>query len=137
MINISLKCPLGLTRIKVPCRTTDCKHLQCFDGVNFLNIFKQSSKWKCPICNASGIICELVADEYFNNILNSPLLPSTDTEVVVNADGSWRPSSSEKIIVSDEIIDLTFGNGFRDLIIDLTFSNGFIDLALDGFIYST
>ena len=35
---ISLLDPLSQTRITYPCRSTQCAHLACFDGVFFLKV---------------------------------------------------------------------------------------------------
>ncbi len=47
---ISLKCPLGFTRIRDPCRGASCRHLQCFDLNNFLSLAERFSRWECPVC---------------------------------------------------------------------------------------
>jgi hypothetical protein len=55
---ISLHDPVGLQRIKLPCRAFDCDHLQCFDFNVFISMNKDSwdyhnkcTVFKCSICN--------------------------------------------------------------------------------------
>ena len=48
---MSLKCPLSTLRIDLPCRSTVCLHVQCFDATSFLQLQQQAPTWTCPICN--------------------------------------------------------------------------------------
>ena len=49
--SVSLKCPLGLMRIREPCRGACCRHLQCFDLATFLTFAESTSRWECPVCD--------------------------------------------------------------------------------------
>ncbi|KAG0263970.1 SUMO ligase siz1 [Mortierella polycephala] len=91
---LSLKCPLGFQRITVPCRSSYCQHLQCFDGYTFFNLNEQTPTWTCPVCSRTMLSWEeIVVDGYFKDILNST--PSSLESITVQADGSWvLPSSS-------------------------------------------
>ncbi|KAI9300544.1 PINIT domain-containing protein [Cunninghamella echinulata] len=67
---ISVKCPLGFTRIQTPARFKSCQHLQCFDATTFLLMNEQTPTWACPVCNRQMESWEgLCIDEYFTNIL--------------------------------------------------------------------
>ncbi|KAI8320629.1 zf-MIZ-domain-containing protein, partial [Martensiomyces pterosporus] len=67
---VSLKCPLGLSRINTPMRSRFCQHSQCFDGETFLQLNQQTPSWKCPICSISVKSWrELIVDGYFEAIL--------------------------------------------------------------------
>ena len=35
---VSLACPLGKMRMKIPCRASTCDHLQCFDASLYLQV---------------------------------------------------------------------------------------------------
>jgi hypothetical protein len=37
-LKVSLLCPLGKMRMKIPCRANTCSHLQCFDASTFLQV---------------------------------------------------------------------------------------------------
>lgn len=50
-MKVSLKCPLGLTRILTPVKGRKCQHVQCFDLDTFLQYARGSSKFECPVCN--------------------------------------------------------------------------------------
>lgn len=48
---LSLKCPLSFARMKYPCKSVYCEHLQCFDALAFLQLQEQASTWSCPVCS--------------------------------------------------------------------------------------
>ncbi|KAG0287832.1 SUMO ligase siz1, partial [Dissophora globulifera] len=76
---LSLKCPLGFQRITVPCRSSYCQHLQCFDAFTFFNLNEQTPTWT-----------------YFKDILSTT--PKSLENITVQADGSWElPSSSSSL----------------------------------------
>ena len=47
---INVRCPITLSRLKMPARGDKCTHLQCFEVENFLWINTICKKWVCPIC---------------------------------------------------------------------------------------
>lgn len=61
--NISLKCPLSYMRLKTPCRSISCSHVQCFDATSYLQLQEQGPQWVCPICNKSATYDQLAIDE--------------------------------------------------------------------------
>ncbi|KAF9436126.1 SUMO ligase siz1 [Entomortierella beljakovae] len=90
---LSLKCPLGFQRIKIPCRSSYCQHLQCFDAITFFDLNEQTPTWTCPVC--SRIMHsweEIVIDGYFKDLLKST--PSSLESITVQADGSWELPSA-------------------------------------------
>ncbi|KAL1917427.1 uncharacterized protein VTP21DRAFT_3820 [Calcarisporiella thermophila] len=92
---LSLKCPLGHTPIKIPLKSSHCRHLQCFDGYNYLSMNEHVPTWKCPVCNSNVYIGDLVYDGYFADIIHN--VPDGTEGVIVEADGHWRlekPDSS-------------------------------------------
>lgn len=60
---LSLKCPLSTLRIDLPCRSTACRHNQCFDATSYLQLQEQGPTWLCPICNNSAPFDSLAVDE--------------------------------------------------------------------------
>ncbi|KAF9955343.1 SUMO ligase siz1 [Modicella reniformis] len=90
---LSLKCPLGFQRIKIPCRSSYCQHLQCFDAFTFFNLNEQTPTWTCPVCNRSMHSWEeIVVDGYFKDILSST--PYNLESITVQADGTWELPSA-------------------------------------------
>ncbi|KAF9349759.1 SUMO ligase siz1 [Mortierella sp. NVP85] len=91
---LSLKCPLGFQRIKIPIRSSYCHHLQCFDAFTFFNLNEQTPTWTCPVCSrVMHSWEEIVVDGYFKDILSNT--PSSLESITVQADGSWElPSAS-------------------------------------------
>ncbi|CAG5100957.1 Similar to Pias3: E3 SUMO-protein ligase PIAS3 (Rattus norvegicus) [Cotesia congregata] len=125
---VSLVCPLGMMRMKTPCRGSQCVHLQCFDLLMFLQMNEHKSAWNCPICNKPTPFEDIVIDGYFDDILkSSKLKPETD-EVKISRDGSWdnfvsREKSREnkrKEKSREEVIDVESDDSFDDVsLIDL------------------
>ena len=46
---VSLACPLGKNRMRIPTRASTCDHLQCFDGQTYLMMNEKKPKWNCPV----------------------------------------------------------------------------------------
>jgi len=83
----SLLCSYTRTRIKVPVRSTECTHLQCFDLLNFLAMNERNPKWKCPDCNKDAHYSKLRIDEYFCGLVKEIDLSITVIDLL--SDGSW------------------------------------------------
>ncbi|XP_022208723.1 E3 SUMO-protein ligase PIAS1-like [Drosophila obscura] len=86
---VSLKCPAGKVKIRVPCRASTCSHFLCFDAGAYLAMNKREAKWICPVCHKQALYEDLVIDGYFHHILNSGLLEEYDEEIQVHEDGAW------------------------------------------------
>ncbi|XP_070503287.1 E3 SUMO-protein ligase PIAS1-like [Chironomus tepperi] len=87
MLRVSLICPLGKIRMKMPCRASTCKHLQCFDALLYLQMNECKQSWICPVCDKEAIFDNLSIDGYFLNIIKS--LDVHDNEIQLHKDGSW------------------------------------------------
>ncbi|KIW75777.1 hypothetical protein Z517_10520 [Fonsecaea pedrosoi CBS 271.37] len=85
---LSLKDPVGYTRITTPCRGIGCNHVQCFDAALYLQLQEQAPTWTCPICNKAVPWEQLALDQYVNDILN--LTPRSVEAVNVDPDGRWH-----------------------------------------------
>lgn len=110
---VSLKCPLGLSRIRVPSRSMYCQHSQCFDGLTFLQLSMKQSVWKCPVCsNVIKSWKELIVDGYFESILNGT--SENDEQVYIEPDGQWR----HKDDAMPARHDMTPGSAKRPLQVD-------------------
>jgi len=83
----SLLCSYTKTRIKVPTRSTECTHLQCFDLLNFLAMNERNPKWKCPDCNKDAHYSKLRIDEYFCGLVKQ--IDPSITVIDLLSDGSW------------------------------------------------
>ncbi|KAJ2802882.1 E3 SUMO-protein ligase pli1, partial [Coemansia furcata] len=87
---VSLKCPLGLSRITTPTRSAYCQHSQCFDCEIFMQLTRRFTVWKCPVC--SIVIKswrELIVDGYFESILKGT--SPADDQVYIEPNGEWKP----------------------------------------------
>ena len=78
-------------RMRLPCRSSQCDHLQCFDAANYLMMNEKKDKWQCPVCNQTAPFDTLMLDGYFTEILESRRLPDDEHEIVLQADASWDP----------------------------------------------
>ena len=50
---LTLKDPISMRRIELPCKSRFCGHTACFDVATFLTLNEQTPTWICPICNRS------------------------------------------------------------------------------------
>lgn len=95
-VKVSLVCPLGLTRMNLPCRGTQCGHLECFDGSLFLQMNELTPKWICPICHEIIPYQDLVVDGYFSEVLSCKELPLDCKEIFVDSKGDWSPAGGKE-----------------------------------------
>ena len=71
MKKLSLKCPISLSRIKIPVRGKHCKHVQCFD----LRSFVEENTWICPCCNSILDLRMLIVDPFYLVIVSKDIFP--------------------------------------------------------------
>lgn len=94
--NLSLLCPLSMTRIEVAARGVNCDHLQSFDLASFVETMKLAPpkrKWVCPICDVVCLPDRMVLDSFAQQILRSAA--ANVTEVLISTDGRWTVSMTE------------------------------------------
>ncbi|XP_037796147.1 E3 SUMO-protein ligase PIAS1-like isoform X2 [Penaeus monodon] len=58
----SLQCPIGMTRMTLPCRASTCKHIQCFDALVYIRMNECKPTWICPVCNCPAHFSDLLID---------------------------------------------------------------------------
>uniref|UniRef100_A0A0E0DXK8 SP-RING-type domain-containing protein n=1 Tax=Oryza meridionalis TaxID=40149 RepID=A0A0E0DXK8_9ORYZ len=89
---VSLKCPISFRRIKTPIKGHLCKHYQCFDYDNYMEMNLRKPTWRCPFCNTPSNFTDLRIDQKMVKILQET---GEDTiDVLVFADGSWKAIST-------------------------------------------
>ena len=59
----------GKMRMRLPCRSSQCDHLQCFDAANYVMMNEKKDKWMCPVCNNVAPFDTLMLDGYFTGNL--------------------------------------------------------------------
>ncbi|GAB2273819.1 hypothetical protein Dimus_008593 [Dionaea muscipula] len=91
---ISLNCPISCKRIKTPVKGHMCRHHQCFDLSNYLEINSRRPSWRCPCCNQSACYPEIRVDQSMFKILKE--LGDNAVDVIISADGSWKAASKTK-----------------------------------------
>lgn len=89
-LKVSLCCPIGRTRMTMPCRANNCNHLQCFDGSLYIQMNERKPSWVCPVCDQKAHYDQLFKDGMFSNIIQKA---SGCDDIVFFEDGSWRPLS--------------------------------------------
>jgi len=87
-LKVSLCCPIGRTRMKLPCRANKCKHLQCFDGSTYIQMNERKPSWVCPVCDQKAYYDDLFQDGLFTKIIADA---GNYDDIVFFEDGSWRP----------------------------------------------
>ncbi|XP_038987100.1 uncharacterized protein LOC103709002 isoform X2 [Phoenix dactylifera] len=85
---VSLNCPISLKRIKTPVKGHLCKHHQCFDYENFVEVNSRRPLWRCPCCNQPASYIDLCIDQNMGKILSKTGEDTAD--VIIFADGSWK-----------------------------------------------
>ncbi|XP_022737522.1 E4 SUMO-protein ligase PIAL2-like isoform X2 [Durio zibethinus] len=85
---ISLKCPISRTRIKTPVKGHACKHLQCFDFNNYVDINSRRPSWRCPHCNQHVCYTDIRVDQNMFKVLKD--VSEDVSDVIISADGSWK-----------------------------------------------
>ncbi|XP_028411352.1 E3 SUMO-protein ligase PIAS2-like [Dendronephthya gigantea] len=86
-LRCSLLCPLGKTRMTLPCRSKNCNHLQCFDAALYLQMNERKSRWICPVCDQEARFNDLIIDGLFMEILE---MSTQNNDIVFFEDGSWE-----------------------------------------------
>ena len=66
---VSLACPLGKNRMRIPARASTCDHLQCFDAQTYLMMNERKPKWNCPVCNKTAEPVSLQIDGFFQDLV--------------------------------------------------------------------
>ncbi|KAK4601467.1 hypothetical protein RGQ29_010860 [Quercus rubra] len=85
---ISLNCPISYARIGTPVKGYSCKHLQCFDFGNFVDINSRRPSWRCPHCNQYVCYLDIRLDQNMVKVLRE--VGENVSEVIISADGSWK-----------------------------------------------
>ncbi|XVE64772.1 hypothetical protein DITRI_Ditri07aG0128700 [Diplodiscus trichospermus] len=85
---ISLKCPISRTRIKIPVKGHACKHLQCFDFNNYVDINSRRPAWRCPHCNQHLCYTDICVDQNMVKVLKE--VAEDVSDVIISVDGSWK-----------------------------------------------
>ena len=75
----------------MPCRSSKCDHLQCFDANFYLMMNEKKDKWMCPVCNNPAPFDTLMLDGFFSEMITSRRLPDDEHEIVLHNDASWDP----------------------------------------------
>ncbi|KAF4555419.1 PINIT domain-containing protein [Elsinoe fawcettii] len=84
---MSLKDPISTMRIDLPCRSTLCRHNQCFDVSCFIQLQEQAPTWSCPICNKTISYEALAVDQYVQDILAKT--SRSVEQVTIEPEGAW------------------------------------------------
>ncbi|KAL0662545.1 hypothetical protein Bca4012_099382 [Brassica carinata] len=122
---VSLRCPISRSRIKLPVKGHLCKHLQCFDFWNYVNINMRNPSWRCPHCNQPVSYPEIRLDQNMVKILKDAGRNAAD--VIIHAGGTWKvamENNGNEEPVRDAIIhDLEDPNSLLNagpVVLDLT-----------------
>ncbi|XP_021757564.1 E4 SUMO-protein ligase PIAL2-like isoform X2 [Chenopodium quinoa] len=91
---VSLNCPISKTRIKMPVKGNSCKHYQCFDFSNYVEIMSKRPSWRCPSCNQTVCFTDLRVDQKMVKVLQE--VGENISEVILSIDGSWTAVSNHK-----------------------------------------
>jgi E3 SUMO-protein ligase PIAS1 len=93
---VSLRDPITRSKIKYPIKSQKCKHVQCFDGVTFMQMNQTRGRWECPVCNSKISFGDLIYDGYFDEILNGTNEDCENVQILEK--GEWRIPETKKIV---------------------------------------
>lgn len=115
----SLICPLGMTRMKIPAKSTNCDHLQCFNISTFIIMNEKKPTWICPICNKPCLYDDIQIESYFWEVVSSPNIPNDCKEIEILADGSWKvyEENREPVDVIENSINLVNNDDENSIVI--------------------
>ncbi|GLJ37033.1 hypothetical protein SUGI_0750400 [Cryptomeria japonica] len=123
---ITLHCPISYRRIVTPVKGATCRHHQCFDYENFMEINSRRPSWRCPYCNGHISCPDLRLDQKMVQVLKE--VSENVTDVMIKADGSWKAmadnmkdkSQESNEIDVDDALDSEGQSGISNSVIDLT-----------------
>ena len=87
---LSLKCTYTTGVMTTPVRGVNCKHIACFDLMNYLTMAKTSKCFKCPICRNLTYYRELFIDTYLKCLIEDYKKSQKDFDsfyLVINRNG--------------------------------------------------
>ncbi|KAK5584065.1 hypothetical protein RB653_005672 [Dictyostelium firmibasis] len=67
---MSPRCPLSNEIMKIPVKSSFCRHYQCFDLINYLTVSFLFEQWRCPVCNITALPSSLLINIKFEEFLN-------------------------------------------------------------------
>lgn len=107
-VKLSLLDPISLQRIKIPLRSTQCAHLECFDLETFLIFNKHSPRsfLKCPICHQVLGITKYHAHPYHPTLFEHANETRKHPMEVLVVDG-WMQSLLDTYPADEISIDLS------------------------------
>ena len=88
-----LCCPISMAAIKTPVRGKSCKHIQCFDLSNYLqvNSFPSGRRWRCVCCDNFVLVEDLVHCGLFEAMIaKSKSLEGVVKNVEFRSNGTWE-----------------------------------------------
>lgn len=88
-VRVSLVCPLSLTRIKIPVKSINCYHLECFDAIVYILMNEKNPTWLCPICEESCLYDDLLIDAFLLKIIKNVSLERFN-KIELLPSGMWR-----------------------------------------------
>uniref|UniRef100_A0ACD6ACP3 Uncharacterized protein n=1 Tax=Avena sativa TaxID=4498 RepID=A0ACD6ACP3_AVESA len=91
---VTLKCPISFRRMKTPVKGRLCKHHQCFDYDNYMEMNLKKPTWRCSFCNTPASFIDLRIDQKMAKVLQET--GDDITDVLVFPDGSWKAVYDEK-----------------------------------------
>ncbi|XP_057810435.1 E4 SUMO-protein ligase PIAL2 isoform X2 [Salvia miltiorrhiza] len=85
---ISLNCPISFMRIKTPVKGLSCKHIQCFDFDDYVDMNSRRPSWRCPHCNQHVCFSDIRIDQKMVKILKE--VGPNVSDIIFSSDGSWN-----------------------------------------------
>lgn len=116
-VEFSLVCPYSRLAMRLPVRSSDCRHVQCCDLESWMVLLEKyrslrDPKGPCPVCEQRVSASSLEVDLWMLNVMEQ--MPAGTHLVVLNADGSYRSGDTareqRKAHLTTEVVDATQGD---------------------------
>ena len=105
-LTLSLLCPIKKTPMIFPVRGRTCKHLQCFDLKNFLQINESVSggRWRCGNCENFVSVRDLIHDGLFQVMIDKyqGQISGIRDKVSLQSDGTFYLKEENKLRYSNK-----------------------------------
>ena len=100
-LTFSLLCPMSYQAIETPVRGRGCKHIQCFDLMNYLksNATVSGGRWRCAVCEEFVSLQDLILDGMVVKMLekHGRQVSGSRDKISFCRDGSWFMRDENKL----------------------------------------
>ena len=104
-IKFSLKCPISMCFLETPVRGINCKHIQCFNLEQYINLQRtfKVNRWKCPICKE--FVYDMVVDLFIAQIVEKAKQSEQAYGVEIFSNADYKILNTEEFVERNQASD--------------------------------